>query len=428
MCLASYRDMITVSNNCRFALVLGFVVCLALAVTGSVRAEFDPATYDSDGDCVIQREEVIAAIADYFGGEIDRDDVISIIVLYFKGEPVCELEPAYGHNVVVRVVRVTPDWHGYHVRRGGWPAAVSMRESDALKFFEVAIWEETKSINFYEFDNDFDPFRDDTPQQSMTDYRESYAIMRFDGMPEPWTEARSRFVRQAFGDFTTHIAERYPDSEHHVMYSGHGGPGGRLFGGQLSYGDADGVLGSWAQVLGRPLGAIDMGGPCNKGSFSDLDNFCRHARYYVASDLPNGGYTMDEWTTEKYDEVDPETQYHNLFASSESLEDALIARIDIKRKGYEYSRNNMIVNEVEQANYLYSCSAFQEFSPHFRAFLEELDSGYNITDDLYQFMVVNGADSTLLVGFEDVFVHNADNRDFFEWSVVANGMLMPNPD
>ena len=88
----------------------------------------------------------------------------------------------------------------------------------------------------------------------------------------------------------------------------------------------------------------------------------------------------------------------------------------------------MIVNEVEQANYLYSCSAFQEFSPHFRAFLEELDSGYNITDDLYQFMVVNGADSTLLVGFEDVFVHNADNRDFFEWSVVANGMLMPNPD
>ena len=88
MCLASYRDMITVSNNCRFALVLGFVVCLALAVTGSVRAEFDPATYDSDGDCVIQREEVIAAIADYFGGEIDRDDVISIIVLYFKGEPV----------------------------------------------------------------------------------------------------------------------------------------------------------------------------------------------------------------------------------------------------------------------------------------------------------------------------------------------------
>ena len=36
---------------------------------------------------------------------------------------------------------------------------------------------------------------------------------------------------------------------------------------------------------------IDMGGPCTKGSFSDLDNFSDYATYYVASDLPNGGYT-----------------------------------------------------------------------------------------------------------------------------------------
>ena len=135
---------------------------------------------------------------------------------------------------------------------------------------------------------------------------------------------------------------------------------------------------------------------------------------------------MDEWTIEKYRETDPETQYHDLLASSDSLEDALIARIDLKRKRYEYSRNNMITNEVEQANYLYSCSAFHDFSPEFRVFLEALNIDYRITGDLYQFMVENGATATLLDAFEDVFVHSADNRDFFEWTVIANGMPMLN--
>lgn len=89
----------------------------------------------------------------------------------------------------------------------------------------------------------------------------------------------------------------------------------------------------------------------------------------------------------------------------------------------------MITNRVAQANYLYSCAAFREFSPDFNAFFAEAGGeqgfGYQKYSDLYQYMIDNQAPSTLTERFDQVFLHKADNRDFFEWSEVANGMLMP---
>ena len=371
--------------------------------------------------------------------EVTSTEPIVSLSLNFEADPVFSSLPPgeipelknreLHHNVMVRVVRVTPEWHGYVIMGGGWPGAVPIKESDVLKYFEVAIWEETMSIHFYEFDNDFDPdgngFRL-TPEQ-MTAHRESYTILRSDAMPDPWTEARSRFIKQAFQDFTSILTKRYPDSDHHLMYHGHGGPGGRLFAGQLTYDDANDLLANWTRALGRPLGVIDMGGPCNKGSFSDLENFCSHAQYYVASDLPNGGYTMDDWTLEKLWETEPEAAYHRLFSETSSLQEALLGRIDIRRRNYEYSRINMTESRTQQANYLYSCREFADFGPAFRTFLSGQDGDYRISDDLYDYMAAHGASDNLLGRFDDVFVHRADNRDFFEWEPGANGMLMPDP-
>ncbi|MDE0436117.1 MAG: hypothetical protein OXH92_19110 [Bryobacterales bacterium] len=335
-------------------------------------------------------------------------------------------EPA--HNVMVKVARVTPDWHGFVLPNGGgWPALVTVRESDALKYFEATIWDETRSIHFYEFDNDFDPFGFDITPEQLTANRESYVILKVDGMPDPWTDARSRFIKQAFADFTTLLAKRYPDSDHHLMYVGHGAPGGQLFEGQLTYEDAGDLLAEWTRALGRPLGVIDMGGPCNKASFSDLENFCRHSRYYVASDMPNGGYTFDDWTIEKHEETDPVIQYHRLFAETSTLREALVGRIDIRRRDYEYSRINMKESRTQQANYLYSCRKFADFVPAFRTFLSGQDSEYGVFDDLFDYMVAHRAGDDLLGLFDNIFLHRADNRDFFEWDQSANGMLMPSP-
>ena len=297
---------------------------------------------------------------------------------------------------MLRVVRVTEDWMAFS-GWGGWPAAVSTKESEILKYYEVAIWEETSSVHLYEFTNDYDPHYGgfEESDESVIANREQFLLRKYTDMSQAWTDARSDFLKSAFIDITSYLVDRHPGSDHHLAYSGHGGPGGRLFGGQLEREHTYDFLESWSQSLGRPLGVVDMGGPCNKGSFADLDAFCEHARYFVASDLPNGGYTMDDWTSEKHHEANPDSQYHNLFAGSHSLEEALKGRIDLKRKSYEYSRNNMIDNRVAQANYLYSCAAFLTFSPDFKSFLDEVDIDYRISDDLYQYMMDNGAAQTL---------------------------------
>ena len=124
------------------------------------------------------------------------------------------------------------------------------------------------------------------------------------------------------------------------------------------------------------------------------------------------------------------TLMHNIticFSANASLEEALKDRIDLERKRYEYSRNNMITNRVAQANYLYSCAEFRKFSPNFKSFLSNAGVDYSIDDDLYQYLIDNNAPPTLVEQFNNVFVYKADNKDFFEWGEVRNGMLMPDP-
>ena len=334
-------------------------------------------------------------------------------------------------NVMLRVVRVTPDWMPF-ASASGWTQAVLLKESEVLKYYEVAIWEETSSVHLYELPNDYDgsyglsPDEKKTGEQ-MSAYREQFLIRKYTDMPDAWTVERSLFLKSTFMDIVLYLVNQDPSSEHHLAYSGHGGPGGRLFAGQLNPDHADAFLSFWSESLGKLLGVIDMGGPCNKAGFEDLHIFSKYARYYVASDLPNGGYTMDDWTIEKIHETNPDHQYHNLFAANPNLEDVLIGRIDLIRKAYEYSRNNMISNQVAQANYLYSCEAFRRFSPNFIAFYDRVGVDYPVGADLYQYMIDNGAPQALIEQFNDVIVHKADNPDFFQWDEPRNGILMPHP-
>ncbi len=353
-----------------------------------------------------------------------------ISVLPFLFYPIAfTVGQATSHNVMLRVVRVTTDWMPY-ASTGGWTSAAELKESDALKFYEVAIWEEISAVHLYAFPNEYDHLyglRGGVSDEQKIAYREQFRIREYTGLPKAYSSERSIFLKSAFMDIASFLSSEHPDSDHHLMYSGHGGPGGNLFDFQLYNNDAAEFLYHWTKSIAKPLGVIDMGGPCNKGSFSDLDYFCRYSQYFIASDLPNGGFTMDAWDSDKYDQVQPELQYHTLFANNKYLIDALKGRIDLKRTNYEYSINNMIENKVEQANYLYSCEVFKKFRADFISFLSGERMAYSVFDDLHQYMVNNRATEILISAFSDVFVHKADNRDFFEWEVVSSGMLMPEP-
>ncbi|MEA2029949.1 MAG: hypothetical protein U9N49_13395 [Campylobacterota bacterium] len=331
---------------------------------------------------------------------------------------------------MLRVVRVTEDWMPY-TSTSGWTQAAPTKESSNLKYYEAAIWEETASVHLYAFDNDYDPgysySSDNLTDKQKIDYREANMVMKFENMPDvnEW-EARSTFLKNAFIEFANYLVEKHPNSDHHLEFNGHGGPGGRLFAAMLQYDDASALLAHWSSALGHNLGVIDMGGPCDKSGYLDLLNFCQYADYYIASDLPNGGYTMDVWTIEKYHETDPDYQYHTLFATSKNLQDVLSRRIDLKRKAYEYSKNDMIANKTEQANYLYNCQSFNTFAQGFSKFMEG-KSNYSYYDDILNYLKLNSASEQLIQKYNATIIHSSTNRDFFDWEVENNGMLMTDP-
>jgi len=325
---------------------------------------------------------------------------------------------AYNHTVILRVVRVTPDWMPY-ASTDGWTQAVKIKESSKLKYFEVAIWEETSSVHLYEFPYSYNPLygQGKTDQQKIN-YREQFAIKKFTNMPsEPF--AKSSFLKSAFSSIVDILARRYFYSSHALVYSGHGGPGGALFEAMLSPTHVQDLLKHWANKIEQKLAFVDMGGPCNKGSFSDLNAFCPFAEYYLASDLPNGGYTMDNWTVEKYDETNPDYRYHDLIANNSTLYQVLVKRITLKRKEYEYSRINMNNNKVEQGNYLYSCQAFKRLYDKVRP----IKNSFPVYADLRS--LLTGLGSSYMQTFDATIVAAAHNRDFFPWEKVANGMLTP---
>ena len=85
----------------------------------------------------------------------------------------------------------------------------------------------------------------------------------------------------------------------------------------------------------------------------------------------------------------------------------------------------MIENQTEQANYLYSCRDFAAFAGALREWPAWHDRHYANTGDVRTYLELKSAPDQLVEKLDDVIVYQADNRDFFDWEVDANGILMP---
>ena len=339
------------------------------------------------------------------------------------------------HHVMLRATRVNDDWAPFVSIGDGWERNIPLRESPNLKYFEAVVWLDEYTVHLYEFDNSFDPSagrHQNMSAEQFTAYRENYRVMAFPGLPPSppdtaWSPERSHFLRDTFKKIASYLVSRYPDSEHHLSYHGHGAAGGRLLEFQMYYEDAGDFLAHWSNELGRPLAAIDMGGPCNKGGYEDLTNFCPYARYYIASDLVQGGYTSDDGDIARYFETYAELQYHRILGESEDLREALVNRVELKRKDFEYSQRNMTKSKWQQAIYLYDCQEFRVFAEAFTAFMNRSNPPFQAREDLLVFLENQRGGSGLIDQFQKVIAHKADNRDFFEWSDNRNGISLPHP-
>ena len=109
---------------------------------------------------------------------------------------------------------MTEDWVPFS-SAGGWTRAVLQKESDVLRYYEAAIWEEDGfSFICTRFPNDYDGLFgewEDIPDADVIAYREQYAISVHSDMPEMWGDRRSDFLRIAFEDFVSRLVERHPE-------------------------------------------------------------------------------------------------------------------------------------------------------------------------------------------------------------------------
>jgi hypothetical protein len=330
-------------------------------------------------------------------------------------------------HVILSVVYVTTDWSPF-TDISGWPGNVPIKESQGVKFYEATIWDDTLSIHLYALPNDYNQLYGDHENLSTAEkvaYRESYLVKKFSGMPTKNSE-RGPFVLNAFTEFARILVEKHPDASHNLIFNGHGGAGGELFTLHLNHSEANRFLGNWHSMLGRKLGFIDMGGPCNKGSFYDLLAFYEHADYYIASDLDVCGYLPDDPDdpAAEYNRTHKEYNYPRILSSHKNLRDALIERVNLRRRKYELARNNITGERAMQSMYLYSCSAFGRHKDAISSFMKSQDmegEGYFV--DIRSTMIKKGAAPELLKAFDSIIIHGVDTKDFFRWPEEKNGMI-----
>jgi len=329
----------------------------------------------------------------------------------------------YDHYVIIRAVHVEESWLTFVHNGGGFSQAMPTKENDSVKVYDVAIWEDGDAIHVYDFDNTYQPYVLDpygTPE-SWTEHRESFLMKAYKGMPQtPRSASRSRFIRNSFIDFFKDIVAKHPDSGYIYIVNGHGGPGGEMFAFNMTPEDSFEMLQSWVTTLGGKLDCIDFGGPCVKSSIGDLATFTPFCDYYVASDLPNGGYTFDNYVHEDNIGTDVDYQYPLILNSSEDLESILTKRIQLKRERYLLSKNNMIQNKVEQANYLFNSEKAQLFLRDFVPFWK--GNGSPQMQDARTF-VKNAGQQSIVQKLDDMIIASADNKDFFNWEVTRNCCL-----
>jgi hypothetical protein len=359
---------------------------------------------------------------------------VVLVLCGCSGEPVPDPvtdDPTAINHIILSVCYVTKDWSEFDsTLGGGWSHAVINKELAGVKFYEAAIWEDTMAIHLYAFPNDYTEteeyrlFIEPEPDFDLVEYRESFLVQKFDNMPEEFTN-KSEFVLHAFTEFAKTLVERHPDASHNLIYSGHGGVD-EFLGQHLTLAQAITLLSHWHSALGRKLGFVDMGHPCSKGNFHDLEAIHKHAEYYIASDLLVCGYIDEDFKGDR-NSMDSLYQYPRILASHDNLEDALIERVNLRSAMHKSGKKSITEEKAMQSMYLYSCSEFARHKDAIEEFMVSLRLGNNDWSVDIKHEIEKAGRQDLLNAFNSIVIHGVDTKDYFPWPEERNGLFWNQP-
>lgn len=232
--------------------------------------------------------------------------------------------------VVMRVSYATSE---FDESWGGVMCAVPKKDTDVYTMYDVVIWNDR--ISLYKFKGNIEDewlnylekngsvqMPEDKYNALYRKFRESYLLKEVKCKNlENNVSLNSKKRLSAYKSFFKIINKKTPSENVMIKYSGHGG--GVQFCHSLTEKDTKAVLKDGIKTFGRKFAIIDYGTNCRSGMSSVLNYYQNYTDYMVVSQNDYGGFTYDNWTIGKFQKVDTDYLYPNMFKKGETTEKAV---------------------------------------------------------------------------------------------------------
>lgn len=312
------------------------------------------------------------------------------------------------------VISVFNSWLDY--KENSWERYNIVKENDTVQILEICIWNiDEPRISLYKFDKTFNP-RLAYGGDAWVKHRESFNVLDVE-----ISEMTSSNVLWAFKEIIKKAVAIAPAKHYGLLYRGHGLTSGGLFEYKLDKPDSETFLDYFCKEIGKKIDFLDWSTTCQAGSYENVKSQYQYADYILASDLDRGGFAADGTAADGSDVKHYPTIIEKFFSPTKSIRQSLVDMIGYVMPFWECptSKNAMIQGSVRQSISIYDCSKFYTLDKYVNL------GNTEYVGDVLRYIRQNYSYRVNL--FDDFRFYYISNKDFFNWSVEANGFYKNRP-
>lgn len=228
---------------------------------------------------------------------------------------------------------------------------------------------------------------------------------------------KSKYLKNAFVSVCKKVSDLSPSSNTVLKWSGHGFLG--LFG--MSISDAQKAMDSVMDYFGHKFALIDFSSNCDTSSNEYINLYHPYTEYLLTSQTLQGGYSMDNWDSKKYEAADDDSQYANIFTSSSTIGEACKKLIDLNDKWWPLCKKDMKKNKAEESNTLLDMSAYKEFYTEYKKCVGNKRLSFGT--DLYKYVTKYGS-KKLKSLYKSFVLYYKANTKYVKWKTKQYGVSM----
>lgn len=303
--------------------------------------------------------------------------------------------------------------------RGGTQEACVQKKGKNYILYDIVIWNDC--IKLYQFgENIRDAWNQcylKTPGNKEPDrykFEEGYCLGTYKYKDD---KNKSKYLRDAFISVCKKVSDLSPSSNTVLKWSGHGYLG--LF--NMSTADTQKAMDSVMNYFGHRFALIDFSSNCVTSTNDFINLYHPYTEYLLTSQTLQGGFGMDKWSSEKFDAVNDDSQYANIFTSSSTIEEACRKLINLNEKWWPLCKKNIKKTKSEESNTLLDMGAYKEFYTEFKKCVGNKQLQYGT--DLYKYVTKYGS-KKLKSLYKSFVLYYKANTKYVKWQTKEYGVSM----